>query len=90
MVPEPRTPGAYYDQTSYSMAVVGEYHDVARFLTDIASLSRIVNPIELDIQLFPQPERFPDMESPILASFRIETYVLPDPSSAPAPEPAGA
>ena len=89
MVPEPRTPGAYYDQSSYSMAVVGEYHQVAAFLTDIASLSRIVNPIELDLQRFPQPERFPEMESPVVASFRIETYVLPDPATAPAPQPSG-
>jgi type IV pilus assembly protein PilO len=89
MVPEPRTPGTYYDQSSYSMAVVGEYHEVAAFLTDIASLSRIVNPIELDLRRFPQPQRFPDMESPVIASFRIQTYVLPDPATAPAAQPAG-
>jgi type IV pilus assembly protein PilO len=86
MVPEPRQPGTYYDRTSYSMAVVGEYHGVARFLTDIASLSRIVTPIELDLQLFNPADRFPDMESPVLASFRIETYVLPEPGAAPAGE----
>ena len=82
MVPEPRTPGTYYDRTSYSMAVVGEYHGVARFLTDIASLSRIVTPIELDVQRFTQADRFPNMEAPVIASFRIETYVLPDPTAA--------
>ena len=89
MVPEPRQPGTYYDQSTYSMAVVGEYHGVARFLTDIASLSRIVTPIELDLQLFQQPNLFPDMEAPVQAQFRIQTYVLPDPSAAPAPGPAG-
>jgi type IV pilus assembly protein PilO len=88
MVPEPRRAGAYYDETSYSMAVIGEYHGVARFLTDIASLSRIVTPIEMDVRLFSQPNLFPDMESPVLASFRIETYVLPDGTGA-APAPAG-
>lgn len=89
MVPEPRQPGTYYDQSTYSMAVVGEYHGVARFLTDIASLSRIVTPIELDLQLFQQPNLFPDMESPVQAQFRIQTYVLPDPNAAPAPGSAG-
>lgn len=89
MVPEPRQPGTYYDQSTYSMAVVGEYHGVARFLTDIASLSRIVTPIELDLQLFQQPNLFPDMDAPVQAQFRIQTYVLPDPSAAPAPGPAG-
>lgn len=89
MVPEPRQPGTYYDQSTYSMAVVGEYQDVARFLTDIASLSRIVTPIELDLQLFQQPNLFPDMEAPVQAQFRIQTYVLPDPNAAPAPVPEG-
>jgi type IV pilus assembly protein PilO len=89
MVPEPRQPGQYYDQSTYSMAVVGEYHGVARFLTDIASLSRIVTPIELDLQLYQQPNLFPDMEAPVQAQFRIQTYVLPDPSAAPASGPAG-
>ena len=81
MVPEPREPGVYYDRSSYGMAVIGEYHGVARFLTRIASLSRIVTPVEVDVQLFPQAQRFPEMESPVLATFRIETYVLPDPAS---------
>lgn len=89
MVPEPRQPGAYYDQSTYSMAVVGEYHGVASFLTDIASLSRIVTPIELDLQLFQQPDLFPEMEAPVQAQFRIQTYVLPDPSAASAPGPEG-
>lgn len=89
MVPEPRQPGTYYDQSTYSMAVVGDYHGVARFLTDIASLSRIVTPIELDLQLFQQPDLFPDMDAPVQAQFRIQTYVLPDPNAAPAPGPEG-
>jgi type IV pilus assembly protein PilO len=83
MVPEPREPGVYYDRSSYEMAVIGEYHGVARFLTRVASLSRIVTPVEVDVQLFGQPQRFPEMESPVLATFRIETYVLPDPAAAP-------
>jgi Tfp pilus assembly protein PilO len=65
------------------MAVVGEYHDVGRFLSEIASLSRIVTPVQVDVQLYGQPQQFPDLESPVLANFRIETYVLPDPSAAP-------
>jgi type IV pilus assembly protein PilO len=88
MVPEPREPGEYYDRTAYDMAAVGEYHAVARFLTEVASLSRIVTPIDMDVQLFAQPEMFPEMVSPVLATFRIETYVLPDPAAVPQPEPA--
>jgi len=87
--PQPREPGQYYDKTSYLMTFVGEYHSIGRFLTDIASLSRIVTPVQLDLQRFNQPQQYPDLESPVLASFRIETYVLPDSSSAPPPAQIG-
>jgi Tfp pilus assembly protein PilO len=92
ILPEPTEPGAFYSRTSYEMSIVGEYHAVARVLTEIASLSRIVTPIELDLQLFQQADLFPEYESPVLASFRIETYVLPEGGVAPPPaagEPTG-
>ncbi len=87
--PQPREPGQYYDKTSYLLTFVGEYHSIGRFLTDIASLPRIVTPVQLDLQRFNQPQQYPDLESPVLASFRIETYVLPDSSSAPPPAQIG-
>ena len=85
--PQPAEPGQYYTRTAYHMGVVCEYHDVGRFLAEIASLSRIVTPVQVDVQLYGQPHQFPDLEAPVLANFRIETYVLPDPS-APPPPPA--
>lgn len=85
MIPEPTEAGSFYSRTSYEMSIIGEYHDVARVLTEIASLSRIVTPVELDMQLYTQPELFPDYESPVLANFRIETYVLPDEAALPPP-----
>lgn len=75
--PEPAETGAFYTKTSYQMAVIGEYHSVGRFLTEIASLSRIVTPVEVDISLYQQPNLYPDYVAPIIANFRIETYVLP-------------
>lgn len=87
--PQPREPGEFYDKTSYLMTFVGEYHSIGRFLTDIASLPRIITPVQLDLQRFTQPQQYPDLESPVLASFRIETYVLPDSSSAPPPAQIG-
>jgi type IV pilus assembly protein PilO len=83
--PQPAEPGQYYTRTAYNMPVVGEYHDVGRFLSEIASLSRIVTPVQLDLQPYGNVAQFPDLEAPVLANFRIETYVLPDPSAAPAP-----
>jgi type IV pilus assembly protein PilO len=89
IIPEPPEAGTFYTKTSYEMVVVGEYHNVARFLTEIASLSRVITPVELEIELFNQPSYFPEYESPVEAGFRIETYVLPEPTPGPAPAPAG-
>lgn len=87
--PEPPETAGPYTKTSYQMTVVGEYHDVARFLTQIASLSRIVTPVQVDVQLFGQPQSRPDMEYPVQATFRIETYVLPDQAALPAAQMPG-
>jgi len=80
--PEPSEAGAFYTKESYQMAVIGEYSPVARFLTAIASLPRIVRPVDVDIEPFKQPNLYSDYQSPVIVSFRIETYVLPDSSSA--------
>lgn len=85
----PETPESmgFYDRQALQLSVVGEYHNVARFLADIASLPRIVRPSELHVEAYPQPQAFPQYHSPVLADFRVETYVLPH-SEAPAPAPA--
>ncbi len=87
--PEPAESAGPYDRKGYQMAVVGEYHSVARFLTEVANLDRIVNTVQMDMELFGQPESRPDMEDPVQATFRIETYVLPDPSTLPPAEMPG-
>lgn len=79
--PEPTEPAGPYNKTGYAMSVVGEYHAVARFLTDVASLSRIVTPVQVDVELYGSPQTHKNLVSPVQASFRIETYVLPDPST---------
>jgi len=90
LAPQPPEQTEFYTRTAYNMSVIGEYHSVARFLTEVASLSRIVTPIEVDIQLYSTASQYPDMESPVVASFRIQTYVLPDPGNAPPPAQVGA
>jgi Tfp pilus assembly protein PilO len=87
--PQPREPGEHYDRTAFNMAVVGEYHAVARFLTEVASLSRIVTPTQVEVSLFTQAQQYRDLESPVEAVFRIETYVLPEPDANPAPAQIG-
>jgi Tfp pilus assembly protein PilO len=87
--PQPREPGEHYDRTAYNMAVVGEYHAVARFLTEVASLSRIVTPTQVEVSVFGQPQQYRELQSPVQAVFRIETYVLPEPGANPAPAQIG-
>jgi len=88
--PGPSQPGAFYTRQTYEMAVIGDYHLVARFLTGVASLPRIITPVDMEIQPFAGNLPRSDMEAPITARFRIETYVLPSsfPGSAP-PDPGG-
>jgi type IV pilus assembly protein PilO len=86
--PEPQEPGAFYTKSSYDVAAIGEYHDIGRFLTEIASLPRIVSPVQMDVKPFDRPTLYPDYVSPVVASFHIETYVLPSPGAT-APASAG-
>ena len=88
--PGPTESAGPYNRTGYQMTVVGEYHEVARFLTEIGSLSRIVTPVQVEMQTYSGVSQRADMVSPIEASFRIETYVLLDATSiAPAELPGG-
>lgn len=87
--PEPIETVGPYNTRGFQMTVVGEYHDVGRFLTEVASLPRIVTPGQVDVQLFSQPASRPNMDAPVQASFRIETYVLPDAATLPPAELPG-
>lgn len=84
--PEPTAAVGPYDLQAYTMAVIGEYHAVGRFLTAIANLPRIVTPVQLEIEVFSNTNQYPDLESPVRATFRIETYVFANRAA----EPAGA
>lgn len=76
--PEPTTPGEFYDRQSYEMSAMGEYHDVGRFLTAVASLPRIITPMDAEIARYTGLAPRPDMEDVVVVRFRIETYVLPE------------
>lgn len=79
--PEPRSPGQFYDRHTYEASAVGEYHDIAHFLTRVASLPRIITPLDLELTPFGGDPPRHDSESPVEANFRIRTYALPDPSA---------
>ncbi|GMR12402.1 MAG: hypothetical protein BMS9Abin29_0591 [Gemmatimonadota bacterium] len=83
MRPEPSEPSDFYTKQTYSLRVIGEYHDVSRYITRVASLERIITPIDLSLSLFGTPERFREYESPVQAEFRIQTYVIASDESLP-------
>ena len=87
--PEPDEPGQFYTKKAYQMQAVGEYHDIARFLTSIASLSRIITPVDVGLTTFTGPVTVTEAESPVVVDFRIETYVLPQAGATPPAQVGG-
>ena len=73
---EEEVPGLLRDITAYTMRVIGEYHDVGQFLTTIASLPRIITPVDVAMEPF-QNDALLEYDSGVVVDFRIETYVLP-------------
>jgi type IV pilus assembly protein PilO len=87
--PEPDEPGEFYTKKAYQMQAIGDYHDVARFLTAVASLARIITPVDVNITPYTGPASVTEIEDPVVAEFRIETYLLPPPATTPPPARVG-
>jgi Tfp pilus assembly protein PilO len=73
--PEPGP--APYDTYSYQLAVIGHYHQVGQFLTDIASLRRIIVPgnVVIGAANVTQARALGDTTAMLEARFSIKTYV---------------
>jgi type IV pilus assembly protein PilO len=80
-------PGEDFDTYKYKLGVVGGYHAIAQFLTNIATLDRIVAPMNLSLMVTPQKgeKRARAGESLLDAKFDIQTYVA---HAGPPPLPA--
>jgi len=86
IAPEPPQLGEFYRKEVYALQAVGEYHAVGQFLSSIASLPRIITPVQMDLsRLQESRDVYGDMDAPVVAAFKIETYVLPEPGSGPPP-----
>lgn len=72
--PVSATEEVYYTRRVYDVAVLGSYHAVGDFLTRIASLPRIVTPLDLNLAV--RPNQSPDQADRLEARFSIETYVI--------------
>jgi type IV pilus assembly protein PilO len=78
--PEPEEVGAYYTKTAYEYQLIGDYHQIAKLLTAIASLPRIITPVDLELAEFVgQGDVTEGMEFALTATLRLETYILPAP-----------
>ena len=78
--PEPREPGEVYDRWSYRVAASGRYHQIASFITAIASLHRIMIPSDVGIATeVASPAERVGAGAFLVASFKIHTFVDPGP-----------
>jgi type IV pilus assembly protein PilO len=89
LTPEADDVGVFYTKQSYALEVVGEYHDLGRFLSTISSLPRIITPINLEMVRFQGNRNVLDMRAPLEAKLQIQTYILPASSASPAGSGAG-
>jgi type IV pilus assembly protein PilO len=78
MRPQPVIPGPFYSEQTIDLEVIGEFHDVGRFLSSVASLPRIVTPSDVQIEPFRDQTGTMRYESPVQATFRIKTYIVAD------------
>lgn len=78
--PEPVITGDQFDTYRYQISVIGDYHAVAAFLTNIGSLTRIVAPVNLKLAPM-QPGQAglghaaTHNKSALSTKFEIQTYV---------------
>ena len=85
MRPQPIQHGLFYDHWSYEMEILGNYHAVARFLTDVASLERILVPeVVTIVPAAAAPDGLQPHDGNVTAHLRIRTYAArPEQSNAP-------
>jgi type IV pilus assembly protein PilO len=77
--PMPVLPGEQFDTYRYKLAVIGGYHPVGQFLSNVGSLNRIIAPVTMTIKLHPVADktkaRVKKGESLVDTEFQVQTYV---------------
>lgn len=74
--PEPVIEGDMFDTYRYKIKLNGSYHDVAQVLTNIASLNRIVAPMNVNLQLAQGNPKLVPGKQMLASAFEIQTYVV--------------
>jgi type IV pilus assembly protein PilO len=87
--PMPVLPGEQFDTYRYKLAVIGGYHPVGQFLSNVGSLNRIIAPVTMAIKLHPVAQntkaRVKKGESLVDTEFQVQTYVARTTPYAPQP-----
>jgi type IV pilus assembly protein PilO len=77
--PMPVLPGEQFDTYRYKLGVIGGYHPVGQFLSNVGSLNRIIAPVTMAIKVHPVADktkaRVRKGESLIDTEFQVQTYV---------------
>ena len=79
--PQPVVQGETFDTYKYKVSVTGPYHALGEFLTNVGSLTRIVTPVNLTLNLSTnkQANAFklaPEGTAAVESRFEIQTYVI--------------
>ncbi|MBM3907433.1 MAG: type 4a pilus biogenesis protein PilO [Gemmatimonadetes bacterium] len=78
--PEPVIQGEQFDTYRYRLRAVGTYHEIGQLLTGIGSMTRIVAPLGLQLQVSGAPGATSGRADPsrvqLQASFTIQTYAV--------------
>ena len=75
----------FYARQTWELSVMGDYHDIGRYLARIASLPRIIKPTNISLVPAARSRATRFMEAPLEVSLVIETFVvgaLPDTAAA--------
>ena len=88
--PEPVIPGDEFDTYRYKITIVGGYHDLGQFLTNVGSLTRIIAPVNM--KLAPATadaakRHARNGNSALQSDFEMQTYVAKAAVSKPADGP---
>jgi type IV pilus assembly protein PilO len=77
--PQPVIPGANYDTDRYGMSIIGGYHELAQFFTNVGSLNRIVLPMNVSLSTSnnanAKKTRRGDDGAVIEARFQLQTFI---------------
>jgi len=73
--------GETFDTYKYKVSVTGPYHALGEFLTNVGSLTRIVTPVNLTLNLSTNKQAnavklAPEGTAAIESRFEIQTYVI--------------